>query len=324
MKNWTAAIVFLLCPHSAGFAEDIKILSWNVESDRPGSDNGNEPATIAAELTALQTSRGPYDLIALSEVRATSSGTYKSAVDASGVEYLAFTSASGNSDRMMLLIRKDRFDLVGSGATELVNDGRSGGITFPGGASRRPFLIRLKDTKNGDQELIFMVNHLTRGNQLNRRTQAEGLREWARLQTVPIIAAGDYNFDFDFANLTGNRSMSIFMRLDADDKGKFVWRWIIPDAEFEIEGDTDATRRVGLLARFVDTNWSGNSSDSFRDSMLDFIFVAKGARNWKASSTVIVRQGDFPDDVSTSDHRPLEAVLDPAGSADDVGGPIDD
>lgn len=67
---------------------------------------------------------------------------------------------------------------------------------------------------NNDMEFLFMVNHLTRGNQDIRRKQAEGLREWARLQTVPVIAAGDYSF----RNLTGNRSMAIFMRRDATTK----------------------------------------------------------------------------------------------------------
>lgn len=325
MNKILTVLALVLLSQGVAQGEEITVLSWNVESDRPNV-NTNDPAVIAQQLTELQTDRGPYDLIALTEVRATSARTYETAVEVDDIDYHAFASSTGNTDRMMLLARADRFNLVGSDAIELQNDGRpgTGAITFPGGGSRRPFLVRLRDTENGNLELIFMVNHLTRGNQQVRRTQAEGLREWARQQTVPVIAAGDYNFDFDFGNLTGNRAMTIFMRRDANDGGAFVWNWIIPGAEFEIEGASDSERRVNLLAQLIDTNWTGdNSEDQFRDSLLDFIFVAQGARDWAAKSTVIVRTNDFPDDEDTSDHRPVEATLDPESDAVDVGGPQD-
>jgi hypothetical protein len=123
--------------------------------------------------------------------------------------------------------------------------------------------------------------------------------------------------------MTGNQAMSIFMRRDASNGGAFVWNWVIPSATFIVEGDSDTNRRVGLFVPWVDTNWDANSSggDDFRDSLLDFVFVANGARSWAAESRVIVRPGDFPDDETTSDHRPVEATLDPSGTAVDVGGP---
>ena len=96
-----------------------------------------------------------------------------------------------------------------------------------------------------------------------------------------MIAAGDYNFDFDFNNLTGNRSMAIFLRRDASDRGAFVWKWIIPGSEFEVTG-SGGDKRISLLAEFIDTNWAdgnGNGKDDFPDSILDFIFVAQAARN---------------------------------------------
>lgn len=57
------------------------------------------------------------------------------------------------------------------------------------------------------------------------------------------------------------------MRRDASNsKGKFVWNWIIPNVEFEVEGDPAGTRRVKFAY-------------DFRDSLLDFVFVAKAARD---------------------------------------------
>jgi hypothetical protein len=45
--------------------------------------------------------------------------------------------------------------------------------------------------------------------------------------------------------------------------------------------------------------------------MLDFAFVAGPAKGWKAVCKVIVRDGDFPDDEATSDHRPIELRMSP-------------
>jgi len=87
-----------------------------------------------------------------------------------------------------------------------------------------PFYATLLDANNNNLELIFMVNHLTRSNTASRRTQARGLREWAEDQEVAVVAVGDYNFDFDIRNLTGNQSMAIFMRNEPDSRsGTFVW-----------------------------------------------------------------------------------------------------
>ena len=47
----------------------------------------------------------------------------------------------------------------------------------------------------------------------------------------------------------------------------------------------------------------------YPDSMLDFSFLAGAAKDWKAECRVIVRDGDFPDDDKTSDHRPVELIL---------------
>ena len=81
--------------------------------------------------------------------------------------------------------------------------------------------------------------------------------------------------------------------------------------------DRRRCQRVRVLAEFIDTNWADRNSDGnddFADSLLDFIFVAQSARDWKAESSVIVRASDFPDNGQTSDHRPVEATLDPAGN----------
>ena len=104
-------------------------------------------------------------------------------------------------------------------------------------------------------------------------------------ETGPILGIGDYNFDFDFPTRQGNAAFDEFL---VDD----VWRWVEPET-------------------LVDTNWSDRDEDgldNYPDSCLDFMFVAGKARGWESKSRVIVGDGDFPDDDTTSDHRPVELV----------------
>jgi hypothetical protein len=60
----------------------------------------------------------------------------------------------------------------------------------------------------------------------------------------------------------------------------------------------------------VDTQWSDrDGEDAYLDSCPDFTFVAGAAMQWNCQSRVVVREGDFPDDEATSDHRPVVLVV---------------
>lgn len=333
---------------SRAFAEPIRVLTWNVESDRPGGDrNGdtNDPEVIAARLKQLQT-RGNYDLIGLTEVRDTSRQIY---LDAVGGEeaFLAFLSETGDTDRLLILVRRDRFELSMEPAVEgvlLTTEGPNRGkrelawiddpsanppkrIMFRDGASRRPTFVRLKDRRNENLPLVFMVNHLDRGSYKGRRYQSIGLREWALQQDEALIAVGDYNFDYDFRAMTGNQAMAAFMRLesvygDPVRNGAFVWDWIIPGVKFIPTGEHDGERTVKIEGTLIDSNWYGREkTDLFRDSILDFVFVGNAARDWNNTASFLKIEGDFPDDHQKSDHRPLEATLNPSKEGVSVGGP---
>lgn len=58
-----------------------------------------------------------------------------------------------------------------------------------------------------------MLKHLARRDAIMRRGQAEGLREWAKTQSLPIIAMGDFNFDYDFHTEKGNEAFSVSCRI---------------------------------------------------------------------------------------------------------------
>ncbi|MEM1225852.1 MAG: hypothetical protein AAGJ40_09145, partial [Planctomycetota bacterium] len=91
---------------------------------------------------------------------------------------------------------------------------------------------------------------------------------------------------------TGNPGFAAMMR-------DGVWKWVQPE-------------------EWIDTNWSdggrghaGDGMDDFPNSMIDFAFVAGPARDWNPRCQIIKRPNDFPDDETTSDHRPTELVLTP-------------
>ena len=248
---------------------EIRILAWNVES------GGNDPAVIASQLK--NELRG-YDIYALSEVAWQSTSIYADAVkESSQTNALAFESESGGDDRLVFLINGDRFEVIGSEELD-----RFGDYRLNDGNHRSVMVFHLLDKTTG-QDFKITNNHFARRDERLREEQASGLREWARVQTVPTIAVGDYNLDYDFVKHEGNAQFATMLRDN-------VWKWVQPE-------------------EWIDTQWSGADVDRYPDSMLDFAFVAGPAKEWDLSCRVIKRPEDFPDSDETSDHRPVELVV---------------
>ena len=254
-------------------AQELRVLAWNTEG------NGSSPAKIAEQLQQFR----DYDILGLTEVERDNFDRYTRAVTAEGGPRRRYIGGlTGRNARLLIIYDSERLTL--RSYSELFSHGDFR-FTDDGWQNRAPLVCHFLDTAT-KTEFLFVVNHFARGAVAMRRSQAEGLREWARTQTLPIIAVGDYNFDFDFRTGTGNEAFSAFLQGG-------VWKWVRPQ-------------------QLIDTNWAdrdGDGRDDFPDSMLDFVFVANGARQWKADVRAVVRDGDFPDDQTTSDHRPVEAVL---------------
>ncbi len=231
----------------------ITIIAWNVES------GGSDPATIADELSKLEA-----DIYALSEVSPNEFERF-----ARG--WPSIHTGTGRDDRVQIIVNPNRFELLRRLELDELNDGRH----------RSPLVAHLREKRTGIEFLLVAV-HLARGNEQVRLMQAEGLVAWARDQSLPIVAIGDFNFDFDFQSQNGNEAFKAFMR-------DGIFKWIKPKD-------------------WIDTNWADfnrDGRDDYPDSMLDFAFVAGPAVHWQASCESIVRPGDFPDNPATSDHRPI-------------------
>ena len=237
--------------------------SWNVESE------GNDPQLIAEQLAEFN----HFDILGLTEVLPENFSRYR---DALGQRFRYAYSRSGFSDRMMILYNTDRFEEIRSFELDEINFEMR---------YRSPLVVHLKDKACG-VEFMVMVNHLARGKAEIRQQQAQQLVDWARDQRLPLVALGDYNFDFEFGADTGNEAFRVFLRDN-------IWRWVRPE-------------------KLIDTNWfdpEPDGKDNYPDSMLDFAFVAGPAVEWKATCEVIVREGDFPDGPRQSDHRPYQLRL---------------
>ncbi|MEM6468066.1 MAG: endonuclease/exonuclease/phosphatase family protein [Planctomycetota bacterium] len=249
-----------------------RVLAWNVES------GGSDAQVITSQLKQMS----GYDLYALSEVSPRDLETYAAAFEG----YDSVTGRTGRADRLQILFDADRFRLIGSEELE-----EEGGFKLNNGHHRSPLVVQLMELET---KIAFQltVNHLARGSAELREEQASGLREWARQSSMPTIAIGDFNFDYSFISRSGNPAFAAMMRDN-------VWQWVQPE-------------------EWIDTNWAdggrgrtGDGIDDYPDSMLDFAFVAGPARDWSPVFRVIKRPGDFPDDETTSDHRPIELILTP-------------
>lgn len=287
------AIVWIASSFAA--AEEFRILAWNVESNRPNQPPVSDPVTIARQIKELaMAGETRFSILVLSEVEPKTFEPYQSAAAeglGSAVDFV--TSASGgfmDSDSLMVVVDTARFEIRDSielhryaGLKGNLNNGPNG--PEPGALrARSPLAVKLLDKPSG-KTFWIIANHLARGEADLRTEQARMLKKWAEDSTEPLIAAGDFNFDFDFHTQKGNEGFDAMMVGD-------VWHWLKPDP-------------------LIDTNWADDRRitdrrvDRYPDSILDFVFVANEARNWNGKSYVVVRPGDFPDDETTSDHRPL-------------------
>lgn len=249
-------------------AGQYNLLSWNVESD------GATSKVICEQLAELNKD-DHYDIFTLSEVLPADLKKFRYAL---GKHYKYVYSKSGFSDRLEILYNENKFELVRHFEIKEINILNR---------YRAPLVAHLKDRENGT-EFLVMVNHLARGKAEIRQKQATMLVDWARDQTLPVFALGDYNFDFVFKTRKGNPAFSNMLKDN-------IWRWVEP-------------------VELIDTNWYDNPRnpdgiDDYPGSILDFAFVAASAKNWKSTCRVVVRDGDFPDDKTTSDHRPFEMTI---------------
>ncbi len=156
------------------------------------------------------------------------------------------------------------------------------------GGARHPLVMRA--TSFSGHELTFVNTHLDRGDARAREGQARSLRSWViDHEDEALIMMGTFNFDYDFAGTRrgGNRAFVNFSR-----GGHVSW----PEPMC-IAGETCPV--------------TGTQCNPQYNNMLDFIFLAGTAFDWRAMTDLAFLGEDYcsRDPQGYSDHRPVLGQL---------------
>ncbi|MEZ4316645.1 MAG: endonuclease/exonuclease/phosphatase [Myxococcota bacterium] len=193
------------------------------------------------------------------------------AADDPSQEFGKILGTTGFSDRLGILWDNSRLELLGSVELDAIN---------VGGTARAPLVGHFRVRENG-VEFKFMVNHLWRTDDAARVQQAQMLNAWAASETLPLVAVGDYNFDWAVEGGEADHDAGYDQMV-----ANSTWVWVRPDT---------------LVAT--------QCSFAF-DGVLDFTFVGNNAKNWPSSSEVLFTQNVYcQDSPQKPDHRPVLATL---------------
>ena len=248
----------------------LTVVAFNVES------GSADPQVIAQEH--IQPHRNRVDIWGFAEVESNAwIEQFRQAMQAGwGSDYRWLLGRSGGQDRLGIVYNARRLTYLRHEELTQID---------PKGSARAPLVVEFQFQPTG-KRFLFMVNHLYRGDEKTagrRHQQAQLLNEWARQQNLPMIAVGDYNFDWDIDSQGEKRDLGFDLLTQSD-----VFRWVKPE-------------------RLVSTNCNAEFN-----SVLDFIFVGGEAKNWPAASDILYTEAAYchPANRKTySDHRPVRGVF---------------
>jgi endonuclease/exonuclease/phosphatase family metal-dependent hydrolase len=225
-------------------ADPLKVITYNLESNSLKKTN---PRLVAQDLQLIP----PADIWGLTEVgNENDARIFHNAISQGKSHYGSILGKTGAGDRLQITFNTQRLKLINN--QEIPNIG----------GTRAPLVAQFEFIPN-QQEFLFVVNHFNRSDTDKRELQAENFRQWARSQQLPIIAVGDYNFDFSLSTQKGNQAYNIFT---VDD----TFTWLKPSC--------------------LTTNTcpsTGTQCNSRYDGILDFIFLGNQAQQWQGSSEIL-------------------------------------
>ncbi|MEB3212178.1 MAG: hypothetical protein VKL39_12525, partial [Leptolyngbyaceae bacterium] len=255
-------------PDFATESVELTVVGYNVES------GGANPVVLAEQYI------GPLDGVDLWGFSEVQNAEWLRLLEqgaelGENTDFRSILGASGGGDRLAVV-----YD---SSLLRAISHEELDALSF-GGRVRAALITRFQIRDNG-QEFLFVVNHLYRSKDELRHEQAQMLNAWAQNQSLPIIAVGDYNFDFDVTEGDGGKRDRGFDLLTANN----VFQWVRPEVLVE-----------------------SYCSDRY-DSILDFTFVGNQATTWTVKDSIILFASPdstyCPDDALKSDHRPVAATF---------------
>ncbi len=260
MRRPASLVITLLFLALAANAQQLTVASFNVESGEATTSR------LRQDIRRVPAS----DVWGFSEVLNDSWGAaFETELSSTGTNYDRILGTTGGDDRLLIVYNAARLERIRH--FELLDIGTGG---------RAPLVAHLR-FRDGGQEFLFMVNHLNRGNAARRHEQATLLNNWAMTQPLPVIAVGDYNFDWNLPNGDANHDLG-YDNLTRGD----VFRWVRP---------------ATLIKTQCDPNFN---------SVLDFVFVTGAAKAWPATSVIQFPETSYcQDDNQRSDHRAVHAAF---------------
>ena len=271
MRRFTSFLLAIVSVTSiisgVAFAQSHKFtaISWNVASGR---------ADLQMSALRVAGAQG-VDLWGLCEVR--NNEWAKTLVRAAGEnepgEFVGIVSATTGNDLSCIIYDRKQFDFIQAYEIKWFNRL----WYYPGMQVRPPLVAHLRHLVS-DQEFLFVVNRLY---SCQIEKQAGALNAWAQSQSLPIIAVGTYDFQYDpYTGPLYPEGQKALLAFVAD--GAF--RWLAP---------------ANPIATF---NWD-------REVIDDFVFFANTLGKLSGESQVIVEPGDFINNGLQSDHRPVQVVF---------------
>lgn len=261
--SYRTLLLLLLSLFATNTIADIKVISWNVES------GGASPPIFSRHFADMD----DIDFYGLSEVTASWENQLVQNISRDEtITYASILGTTGGADRLQIIYNSDRYDLVSSDELNDININ---------GRVRAPLIGTFKD-KETNVEFIVMVNHLYRSNEGARHQQATLINQWATSQPIPVIALGDFNFDWDVENGENDHDDG-YDNMTAND----VFKWVQPPTLMK----TQCSPRY--------------------NSVLDFVFVSHSFRTTTNSSEILLTDNDYctTNTDNESDHRPIYASI---------------
>jgi len=263
LRRFTSILCLVVAfSYVSAAAESLRFVGWNAEANFNGAD-----PTVIAERMAFMPDVDVWGFCEVKDSNWADELEYGAHLG-SGDPFDHVLGTTGGQIKLLVIFNTDRFDRVGDEELHDINQGNH----------RAPLVVKLR-LKSTAQEILVMVNHLARGNASLRREQATKLNQWAGQQSLPIIALGDYNFDWHYRHGESDHDEGYDNMVAGN-----VFRWVRPP----------------VLIR---------TQASHFDGVLDFVFTANLPAAWQATAIIVREPGDFPDNDSTPDHRPVIATL---------------
>ena len=228
---------------SAAETVQLRVISWNMES-------GDSSRSF---LRGQMAQKHNVDIWGLSEVKPNAFRAFRQAHADGGGHFDIVRGTTGNDDRLAVIFNSDKFALLGQEELTAIQRGRSG--------LRAPLVAHLRH-RTSNIELLFMVNHLLRGDAGNNRDQrqrieqAQMLNEWAANQVLPAIIVGDFNADFNVEHGDSGDRAPLFDELIRDDHLYWVRPTTLLRTQFEYDSVLDF---VFLVNRDVLPGLTGTS-----------------------------------------------------------------